>query len=315
MAFHGLFVGLTTLDCIYQVESMPQPNQKVVAIASTLAAGGPATNAAVTFQHLGNEATVLSGVGQHPVHHLVTADIQQQGVAIADLLPTHPEPPPVSSIFVTQETGDRAVVSMNATKCQATVDQIPSETLSALDHRDIDLVLIDGHQMAVGAAIADLANQHGMLVVVDGGSWKPGFESVLCHADVAICSANFFPPGCQTPDEVMQYLTHLGVASIAITQGDRPILYESGNTRGSLEVPSIKAVDTLGAGDVFHGAWCHYALAAMAECSDTYWADGRSPLTAQHFISALEQASVVAARACQFFGTREWMRAPNKRSS
>ena len=55
----GLFVGLVTLDLIYLANSAPQNNQKIVATDYTVAAGGPATNAAVTFSHLGNQATVL----------------------------------------------------------------------------------------------------------------------------------------------------------------------------------------------------------------------------------------------------------------
>jgi sugar/nucleoside kinase (ribokinase family) len=47
----------------------------------------------------------------------------------------------------------------------------------------------------------------------------------------------------------------------------------------------IKAVDTLGAGDIFHGAFCHYILQ-------------------QDFPTALSNAAKVAARSCESFGTR-----------
>ena len=45
----GLFVGLITLDLIYLADSPPKNNQKLVATDYTVAAGGPATNAAVTL--------------------------------------------------------------------------------------------------------------------------------------------------------------------------------------------------------------------------------------------------------------------------
>ncbi|TAG00060.1 MAG: sugar kinase, partial [Oscillatoriales cyanobacterium] len=57
----GLFLGLATLDLIYLASKPPGENQKVVAVDSTIAAGGPATNAAVAFSGLGN-AAVLAGV-------------------------------------------------------------------------------------------------------------------------------------------------------------------------------------------------------------------------------------------------------------
>ena len=114
MATQGLFVGLVTLDLIYLTPGVPQTNQKLTAAAAAIAAGGPATNAAVTFAHLGGQATLLTALGTHPASGLIRADLEQWGVAIADLLPNHPHSPPVSSIIVTEATGERAVVSLNA---------------------------------------------------------------------------------------------------------------------------------------------------------------------------------------------------------
>jgi sugar/nucleoside kinase (ribokinase family) len=279
----GLFVGLVTLDLIYLTADLPQPNQKLVALDYTMAAGGPATNAAVAFRHLGNQATVLGIVGNHPMRQMVVEDLRQQQVAIADLAPTHPDPLPTSSILVTQSTGERAVISLNAVKTQARASQIPPHVLA-----EIDVVLIDGHQMEVGGAIAVQAREQGIPVVVDGGSWKPNFAQVLSHVDYAICSANFYPPSCRTSQDVLDYLIDLGIPQIAITHGENPIQYHTKTGAGEIAVPAISAIDTSGAGDIFHGAFCHYMLQ-----------DG--------FVAALRQAAQVSAQACQSFGTRRWM--------
>ena len=123
---------------------------------------------------------------------------------------------------------------------------------------------------------------------MDGGSWKPGFEAVLRHADYAICSANFLPPSCQTQADLVYYLQGLGIPQIAITQGEQPIRYWTASEQGELAVPTIQAVDTLGAGDIFHGAFCYFILQSS-------------------FPEALHQAAQVAASACESFGTRAWM--------
>jgi sugar/nucleoside kinase (ribokinase family) len=283
MARKGLFIGMVTLDLVYLSSKLPGNNQKVVASDYTVAAGGPATNAAVTFSYLGNQATILGVVGTHPITHLIRGDLESQGVAIADLDPTTPQPPPVSSIIVTQATGDRAVISLNATKMQISSNQLPT----ALD-LVVDLVLIDGHQIEAGCAIAQLAKDNHIPVVIDGGSWKPGFEKVLPFVDYAICSANFYPPGCSTSEEVIAYLAAAGIPHIAITQGENPIQYLSRGVSGQLPVPQINAVDTMGAGDVFHGAFCHYILE-------------------QDFTDSLAAATKIASHSCQFFGSRRWM--------
>ncbi len=283
MAKKGLFVGMVTLDLNYLAPQLPGNNQKVVASDYTVAAGGPATNAAVTFGYLGNQATLLGVVGTHPITQLIRTDVERYGVAIVDLDSTITEPPPVSSIIVTQGTGDRAVISLNAKKIQASADQLPVDIGST-----VDLVLIDGHQMTVSRAIAKIAKDKNIPVIIDGGSWKTGFEDILPWVDYAICSANFYPPGCSSTQEVMAYLADMGIAHIAITQGEKPIHYLSCGETGDIPVPQINAIDTLGAGDVFHGAFCHYIL--------------------QHsFPDALKAAAIIASHSCQSFGTRRWM--------
>lgn len=278
-----MFVGLVTLDFVYLTDSAPSNNQKIVASDYTVAAGGPATNAAVTFSHLKNQATLLGVVGSHAITQLIRADLAAYRVAIADLNSNQSQPPPVSSTIVTQATGERAVVSINAVKSQVEANCLPDEVLSG-----VKIVLIDGHQMAVGKAIAQLAKANHIPVVIDGGSWKPGFEAVLPHVDYAICSANFYPPNCNTTAEVFAYLVAQGIPQIAITQGEQPIQYLSRGKTGTVKVPQIQPIDTLGAGDVFHGAFCHHIL----------YTD---------FTDALSAAAAVAAHACQFFGTRRWM--------
>ncbi len=133
-------MGLVTLDFIYLAADVPHPNQKLVAADYSFAAGGPATNAAVTFRYLGNHSILLAVVGKHPMTNLILADLDSHEVAVRDLEPTREYPPPVSSIIVTQEQGDRAVISLNASKTQARPDQLAPDILQG-----VDILLIDGH--------------------------------------------------------------------------------------------------------------------------------------------------------------------------
>jgi sugar/nucleoside kinase (ribokinase family) len=73
-----------------------------------------------------------------------------------------------------------------------------------------------------------------------------------------------------------------------MSQGAREILYSDRGIVGEVAVPPIQAIDTLGAGDILHGAFCHFILQYS-------------------FIESLKQASQVASMSCQFFGTRQWM--------
>jgi sugar/nucleoside kinase (ribokinase family) len=281
----GLFVGLTTLDLIYGVPRLPQPNEKQVATALEIAAGGPATNAAVTFRHLGNSSKLMSAIGQHPTAALVRSDLETQQVELWDLAPERIDPPTLSSILVTERTGNRAVVSRNALDLQVLGSQVPPNALDG-----VDIVLIDGHQIEVSGAIAQAARQQNIPVILDGGSWKPELGRILPFVDYAICSANFWPPGCFEPSEVMEYLQKaIAAPQIAITHGGKPIQFCNQGQMGKILVPMIQPIDTLGAGDVFHGAFCHWILQT-------------------DFLTALSQASKIAALASQSFGTRQWLK-------
>lgn len=285
----GLFVGLVTLDLLYQVDSVPRPDQKIVALDDTLAAGGPATNAAVTFAYLGDRATVLGVLGRHALTLPIQADLAQHGVDWLDLDETTQIPPPVSSILVTQSTGERAVISRNATRTQATGDHLSEEVLKELEQQAFHVVLMDGHQIPVGREVAQRAREKNIPVVMDGGSWKAGFDTAMPWIDYALCSAHFRPPGCKDEADVIAFLRDRGISHIAITHGGEPITYVTPEASGRVPVPTITPVDTLGAGDIFHGAFCHFILR-------------------MDFQQALTRSAQVATQSCQSFGTRHWMR-------
>jgi sugar/nucleoside kinase (ribokinase family) len=322
VAPRALFTGLCTLDIIQGVTRMPGRNEKVTAQRQAIAAGGPATNAAVTFAFLGGQATLLTGVGCHPLTRGMLVDLQHAGVTLIDAAAGDGAPPAVSSIIVTEGTGDRCVVSTNA----AGLRLQPPSTLDDLVAA-ADVVLIDGHHPALALAAARLARARGRPCILDGGSWKPHTPDLLPHVDIAICSADFRPPslpsgsprGADVLDALLDALLDAGVPWAAVTDGSQPVRWACGGeagsasggeastasggaarvasggaARGEVPVPPVDVADTLGAGDVFHGAFAH----AMA---------GVGAVDPESFSSALRFAACVAAHSCRSFGTRDWM--------
>ncbi|MDX2602382.1 PfkB family carbohydrate kinase [Streptomyces caniscabiei] len=290
----GLFVGLCTLDVVQLVDRVPGPNEKLTAREQLVAAGGPAANAAVTFAHLGGTATLLTAIGRHPLGAAVAADLDRLGVRVVDLAADSIEPPAVSSVLVTASSGDRAVASTNATGHRLD----PPDDLDALVAAS-DIVEFDGHHMELAVAAAGAARAAGRRTVLDGGSWKAGTERLLPSIDVAVCSEDFRPPGTDTPGSgpagILRFLREHGVVRSAVSRGGRPLVWAGPDGRGAVAVPAVRVADTLGAGDVLHGALAH-GLA------------GRETLTSHDFVEALRAAAVVASRACASFGTRAWLR-------
>jgi sugar/nucleoside kinase (ribokinase family) len=280
----GIFVGLSTIDIVYAVDEFPGANTKVEASSQDVFVGGPATNAAVVFAHLGGKATLVTAVGRNAVANVVREELEEYSVQLVDLNPDFEGVPALSSVSVDSH-GSRNVVSANATRITtraAEVDQSLCEEAS--------IVLVDGHYPQACQAWAAAARARGTPVVLDGGSWKDGTDELLKSVHTAICSADFLPPGCVSKDETIQFLKNCGIANIAITNGAEPIQFVSGQSSGTLSVPQVEVVDTMGAGDILHGAYCYFAS------------------TGRGFIESLAEAAKVASESCRYAGTRDWMR-------
>jgi sugar/nucleoside kinase (ribokinase family) len=279
----GIFVGLSTIDVVYRVDRFPTPNSKVAAQSQDVFVGGPATNAAIAFAHLGGRPVLVTAAGRHALADVIRRDLQTNSVQLADLNPGFEEAPAISSVAV-DAGGKRNIISANAIRIQANSAEADAKLLEGSG-----IVLVDGHFMQACQAWAKAAHSKGMPVVLDGGSWKDGTADLLPNVDIAICSADFAPPGCKGADKTIEYLKRHGVKHIAITNGSEPVRFESGSSSGTLRVPEVEVVDTMGAGDIFHGTFCYYSFIGHG------------------FVQALSEAAQIASDSCRYRGTREWM--------
>ncbi len=296
----GVFVGLTTLDLIQHVERIPSPNTKASATWQELSAGGPALNAAVTFAALGATATLLTRIGSGPVADLVRDDLERRRVRVIDLA-TGAYSPSVSAIAVEAGRGSRQIISTDAGRVEHAAERLPAAAEHAL--RGADIVLVDGHHPDIAElALASLPAAPGperTPVVLDAGRWKPQMTRLLPRCTDVICSADFRLEGETAGAAMLRELLRRGAGLAAISDGPQPIRWQLAGDAAGLqhtEVPALRghALDTLGAGDVLHGA---YAWARAA---------GR-PLTRDAARRHLAFAATVASLSCRHRGTRSWL--------
>jgi sugar/nucleoside kinase (ribokinase family) len=282
----GVFVGLCTLDVVQQVDHLPGTNEKVTARGQVIAAGGPATNAAVTFAALGGRAVLITALGTGPAADIGRGDLHDHGVEIVDVAPNDHDRLSISSVVVIADTGERTVVSTDAGRCP--VEKVPdiAPWLSAAD-----VVLIDCHHPVLAEHAAENASRLDRALVVDAGRWRPVMADVLPHATSVICSSDFRYPGSADRVSSAHELVNKGIRDVVVTQGGEPVLWWSGGKSGSEPVPRVDAVDTSGAGDVFHGAYCYY-----------------STLPDFDLRQRLGAAARVASVKCEHFGPRSWLR-------
>ena len=279
----GIFVGLATIDLVHAVNEFPASDSKITAESQSVFVGGPAANAAIAFCHLGGEATLVTVVGHHPLAGLMRDELSRYGVNLIDLHPGFDGMPVISAVAV-NAAGQRNVISTNAASLSLPPVQVESARLAGAS-----VLMADGHYMPACQAWASAARRDGIQVVLDGGSWKDGMETLLGSVDTAICSADFHMPGDEGPDRVVDTLRSRGVGEVAITAGSKPIFWATERESGQVPVPQVRVVDTMGAGDILHGAFCWFASQGIG------------------FPEALQQAAAIASESCRFRGTRAWM--------
>lgn len=277
---HVVCCGLATLDLLYRVPAPPRPDEKVVADGLTVDAGGPALNAARTVVALGGRATLVTALGSGPVSALVRQRLA--GVAVVDLAPANWEVP-VSTVMV-DGAGSRAVVSTNAVGLDA----------AAPPGFAADALLVDGHLADAALALARQAQARGKPVVLDGGSWKDVAPQLAPLLTMAALSAGFHLPGGGDP---LAWFLRQGAGAALRTNGEHPVEVRQGGRVEHVAVPSVHAVDTLGAGDVFHGALT-FALARGAAAPD-----------------AVAEACRIAAKSVRHRGALTWAADAGQRAS
>jgi sugar/nucleoside kinase (ribokinase family) len=248
----------------------------------------------VTFAFLGGQATLLTGVGRDSSADIMRADLQDAGVRLIDAAEADDSPPAMSYLRFTQGTDDlRVSTAMNASGPRLS----PPPFLEALVGES-HAVLVDGHHPDLAKAAARAARERGRPCLLDGRSWKRVTPHLLPFADIAVCSADTRPRDRRrrVPKDTLGYLLDSGASWAAITDGPRPIRWASRahGTQPDIPVPVTAVADTLGAGDVFHGALTHTIAARPVVDDDS-------------FGTALQFAAGVAAYSCQTFGTRAWM--------
>jgi len=281
----GIFVGRSTLDIVYGCARFPEPDGKVDAEVAYVTGGGPALNAAVAFAALGGRARLCSVVGQGVFAERARADVEAHGVELYDAAEGEAGVLPVSSVILTGAS--RAIVNQ---PLPGRSGGLSAGRLERLFEARPAIVLSDGHLPDLALPILRRAREAGVPTVLDGGSWKPWTAELLPWIDIAVVSSRFAPPGAA---DVLAFLRgRLGAA--AVTSGPGPVRWSAGKASGEIHPPPAAAVDTLGAGDIFHGAFCH----AFAESRD--------------FSASLASAAEVASRSCAFWGPRHWITAAGR---
>jgi sugar/nucleoside kinase (ribokinase family) len=282
----ALFVGRATVDGTYSLDRFPAEDTKVFAHAMSVAPGGPAVNAAITFALLGGNAALLTALGGGPWAGLVRTEVERLGIDLIDLAAGSEYETPLTMVLVNTANATRTIINPPRLALELNRHTGWIKDWGAMP----SVALTDGFHLNETISLLAACREAGTMLVLDGGSWKPGTDEIASLLAAAICSERFSVPGLPAdPDSTIAWFAERGVPYVAITRGSKPILGWDRGRRFEIEITPVDAVDTLGAGDVLHGAFCFH-FAAM-----------------QEFEPSLRAAAKIATDSCRSVGIRAWL--------
>jgi len=241
-----LCVGAGTYDLVYSVDRHPQPDEKIRATSFIGCGGGPAANGAVTVARLGMKSAFVGYLGNDIFGNAHLEELQRAGVE-TDLI-MRGEHSSALSVVMVKPDGSRALVNYRKPESFLAPGSIDFSKVTP------KVILFDGHEPNISPPLAKNARQRGIATVLDAGSIHSGTEELATLVDYLVCSERFgLDFACEaTEDKALEKLADLA-PNVIITLGDRGLVWKSSEGSGRLDAFKVKAVDTTGAGDVFHG--------------------------------------------------------------
>ena len=282
--FDVVGIGLNATDTLLIVPRFPAYAGKVPFEDEVVSPGGQVASALVACARLGLRTKYIGAIGDDERGRIQLDSLRGTGVDIADVLIRPNCPNQSAYIVIDRSTGERTVLWRRPDCLRISPAEIPPAQILCAR-----LLHIDGHDTPAMAHAADIARRHSIPVTVDVDTIYDGFDRVLPNVDYLVASAEFPSNWTGRSDpfdalEALQQEYRMKVAAMtlgahgSLARVDGKFVYSPGFV--------VRCVDTTGAGDVFHGAFCYAVLQGMA------------------MPEALEFSNAMAALNCTRLGAR-----------
>jgi sulfofructose kinase len=277
-------LGLNATDTLLVVSKFPAYAGKTRILDEVLSPGGQVASALVTCARLGLRTKYLGTVGDDERGRIQIESLRAAGIDLQHVQLRAGCPNQSAYIVIDQSTGERTIFWRRDDCLRIDPGEITAGQIAGAR-----LLLIDGHDTAAVSHGAAIARAHGIPVVVDVDTIYAGFDRVLPCVDYLVASSEF--PSAWTGENdpfvaLEQIQNHYGLHVAAMTLGAQGALARQDGKFVYSPAFVVNCVDTTGAGDVFHGAFCYAVLQGM-------------PLA-----ESLEFSNAMAALNCTAYGAR-----------
>ncbi len=257
--FDVVGIGLNATDTLILLPHFPAYAGKEPFRAEILSPGGQVASAIAACARLGLRTKYVGTIGGDLRGEVQLKSLQEAGINLDDVQIRPDCPNQTAYILIDESTGERTVLWQRNDCLRLDESGISPEMITSAR-----LLHIDGHDTAAVAKAARIARENGIPVTVDVDTIYHGFERVLPNVDYLVTSSEF--PGRWTnvadPFRALEAIqAEYGMRCAAMTLGAHGALARCGGRFFYSPAFVVNCVDTTGAGDVFHGAFCYGVLA------------------------------------------------------
>lgn len=256
-----LTLGNAFLDTIVYLPALPCAPVKQRALDVRRTGGGIAATAAYATAKLGAETVYWGRLGQDDTGDQILSRLNVAGVKTGDVRRVPGGVSPIGTVLVSPD-GDRMAFGFIGRDLGDEADWLP---LADLD--GIDAVMADYSWAAGAAAVFRAARDRGIVSVLDADVGDmDAVRSLLPLPDHVVFSAACLARLTNTADIAKGLTAARGLCrgTVGVTDGEHGFFWLDGDRVRNVPAFPVKAIDTNGAGDIFHGA---YAL-GLAEGMD-----------------------------------------------
>lgn len=259
MAVQTLAVGIAVLDQVFLVPELPTRPAKHLATGYREILGGMAANAAAAAARLGARSRLLSRIGDDSAGARIAEELRTHGVVFDDVERVAGMRSSRSAVFL-DGSGERVLVNHAPEDLLERAAAPPPSTYGAFD-----AVLVDGRWPAAAVRALELAGSRRVpgLADLDHPMREPEATALLEAASHIAFSRDGLMRWTGETDPLvgLAAVRRRTRAALAVTLGGEGLLFVGDDRLDHLPAFPVRPVDTLGAGDTFHGA----LLVALAE--------------------------------------------------